>query len=117
MASADVDAWFADYEHPLIDAMQLVRRIMLDSHDQLDECIKWKSPRFPYQGTLASFNPHTKKHVSLMFHTGAQIPGEFPSMERGGETARYIKFHSTNEGEARRDELRRIVEGWVALRS
>ena len=116
MASADVDAWFADYEHPLIDAMQLVRRIMLDSHDQLDECIKWKSPTFTYKGNLASFNPRTKKHVSLMFHTGAQIPGEFPSMESGGETARYIKFHSTDEVEARRDELRRIVEGWVALR-
>ena len=76
-----------------------------------------EEPQVPLPGEPASFNPHTKKHVSLMFHTGAQIPGEFPSMERGGETARYIKFHSTNEGEARRDELRRIVEGWVALRS
>ena len=77
---------------------------------------KWKRPTFTYQGNLASFNPRTKQHVSLMFHTGAESPGDFPSLEGGGETARYMKLHSLADVEARRDELRRIVAAWVALK-
>ena len=76
----------------------------------------WKSPTFTYQGNLASFKPRTKQQVSLMFHTGAEIPGDFPSLEGGGETALYMKFHSLADVKARRDELRRIVAAWGALK-
>ena len=115
MATAEVDAWFAEYQHPLIETMQLARKIMLESSSELEECVKWKSPTFTYKGNLASFNPRTKKHVSLMFHTGAKISGDFPSLEGSGETARYMKFHSVEEVEACRNELGRIVRAWVTL--
>ena len=52
------------------------------------EMIKWKLPTFMYEGNMASFNPRTKSHVSLMFHTGASIPGDHPRLEGGGDTAR-----------------------------
>lgn len=67
--NTDVDTWFAEYDHPAKDAMLPVRRIIL-SDDRMSETIKWKSPTFMYKGDMASFNPRTKAHVSLMFHTG-----------------------------------------------
>lgn len=81
--SPEVDAWFESYEHPMRDAMMRVRELLLEADPRLGECIKWKSPTFTYEGNLASFNPRTKAHVSLMFHSGAQIPGEHPRLLRG----------------------------------
>ena len=87
----EVDAWFADSDHPLLDVMQRVRQILL-ADGRISETIKWKSPTFMYKGNMASINPRTKAHVSLMFHTGASIPGSHPLLEGGGDTARYIKL-------------------------
>ena len=111
----DVDAWFADYEHPAKDAMLRVRDIVLED-DRMTETIKWKSPTFMYEGNLASFNPRTKAHVSLMFHTGASIPGDHPRLEGGGEVARYMKFADLAGVEAAADDLRKVVAAWCDSR-
>ena len=111
----EVDTWFAEYEHPLKDAMQLVREIIM-SDSRMTETIKWKSPTFMHEGNMASFNPRTKAHVSLMFHTGASIPGRHAILEGGGDTARYAKFTSTDDVESKRDDLLAVVEAWCSSR-
>lgn len=113
--SDDVDAWFAEYDHPLKEAMQRVRDIIL-ADARMTETIKWKSPTFMYEGNMASFNPRTKSHVSLMFHTGASIPGEHPRLEGGGETARYMRFADVEEVEAAEDEISAVVAAWCRSR-
>ena len=113
--SPEVESWFADYEHPAKDAMLRVREIILED-ERMAETIKWKSPTFMYEGNMASFNPRTKAHVSLMFHTGASIPGSFSRMEGGGDTARYVKFADLEDVETSADELRAIVAAWCDSR-
>ncbi len=107
----EVDAWFAAYQHRLKEAMLRVREIVLED-PRMTEAVKWKSPTFVYRGNLASFNPRTKAHVSLMFHTGAAIPGQHPRLEGGGEVARYMRFADMDEVEATAGDLRRIVAAW-----
>lgn len=107
----EVDAWFADYEHPAREAMQRVRSIILED-ERMTETIKWKSPTFMYEGNMASFNPRTKAHVSLMFHTGASIPGDHRRLEGGGETARYMKFTDLSEVEEAAGDIRAVVAAW-----
>ncbi len=114
--NADVDAWFADYDHPARDAMLRVRQIIL-ADDRMTETIKWKSPTFMYEGNMASFNPRTKAHVSLMFHTGASIPGDHPLLQGGGDTARYVTFANLAEVEAAESEIEAIVAAWCESRS
>jgi hypothetical protein len=111
----EVDAWFAAYDHPMHDAMQRVREIIL-SDERMAETIKWKSPTFMYKGNMASFNPRTKAHVSLMFHTGASIPGNHPRLEGGGETARYIKFTDLDNVAAAEAALLAVVDAWCTNR-
>lgn len=113
--SSDVDIWFDGYEHPAKDAMLRVREIIL-SDDRMTETIKWKSPTFVYEGNMASFNPRTKAHVSLMFHTGASIPGNHPRLEGGGETARYMRFADLADVESARSDLETIVNAWCESR-
>ncbi|MCI0550316.1 MAG: DUF1801 domain-containing protein [Anaerolineae bacterium] len=110
----EVDLWFQKYEHPLKKEMLAVREILLSADKRMSECIKWSSPTFTYEGNLASFNPKTKKHISLMFHTGAKIPGDFPSLVGGGDTARYMTFESAKEVKEKKKELEKIVKAWCA---
>ena len=107
----EVDAWFADFQHPLKDAMLRVREIILED-PRMDESIKWKTPTFGYRGNMASFNPRSKAHVSLLFHTGASIPGEHLRLEGGGDVARYMRLVDLAEVEAVADDLRAVVAAW-----
>lgn len=113
--SPEVDAWFADYDHPAKNAMLRVREIILED-ERMSETIKWKSPTFTYEGNMASFNPRTKAHVSLMFHTGASIPGSHPRLEGGGDTARYMKFTDLDDVESARGEIEAVVDAWCESR-
>lgn len=113
--SPEVDAWLAEYEHPAKEAMLRLREIIL-LDDRMTETIKWKSPTFMYEGNMASFNPRTKAHVSLMFHTGASIPGDHPLLEGGGDTARYMKFTDLAEVEAAAEEISAVVAAWCDSR-
>ena len=113
---AEVDEWFASYDNPLKTAMQRVREIILGADARMDECIKWKTPTFTYEGNLASFNPRSKKAVSLLFHTGASIPGSHPRLIGGGDTARYMNLADLTEANAAKKELEAIVKAWIGSR-
>lgn len=117
MSKSEVDSWFEVYEHPLKDVMLYVRETILSADPRVEECIKWKSPTFVFKGNIASFNPRTKKHVSLLFHTGASIPGNFPHLIGEGATARYMKIFSQNEAEAIRSELIEVIQTWCKQKS
>src|SRR5207249_1064846 len=92
VTAQEVDDWFARYDNPMKEVVLAVRRVILETDDRMDECIKWQAPTFTYKGNLASFYPKSKNHASLMFHTGANIPGSFPSLEGSGDTSRVMKF-------------------------
>ena len=115
MSTDDVEEWMAVYDNPMKPVMQRVREIIM-ADSRMSETIKWKSPTFTYEGNLASFNPRSKKHASLMFHTGAKIPGNHPRLEGGGETARYMTFPDLAEADAAADDLRRVIDAWCSSR-
>ena len=85
--SNEVDDWFAERQHPLTDAMQRARKLILEADPRVTESIEWKTPTFSYQGNIVSFNP-SKKFVSLLFHRGAEIQGDFPHLEGDGRLVR-----------------------------
>ena len=110
--STEVDAWFAARDHPLTDAMQLARRLILEADPRVTESIKWKTPTFSFQGNIVSFNP-AKKLVSLLFHRGAEIPGQFPRLEGDGRLARVMRFADVDEVEQGRTSSRpSSAPGW-----
>ena len=112
-----VDQWFANYENPHKDAMQLVRSIILETDPRVDETIKWQTPTFTYEGNIASFNPRSNGHISLLFHTGAAIPGKHPLLTGGGETARYISFASIDDVRGARKGLQDVIRGWIGSKA
>jgi hypothetical protein len=117
MPENEVDAWFRASEHPMKDVMLAVRSAILEADERVEETIKWKTPTFSFKGNIASINSQAKRFVSLMFHRGADIPGEFPSFSGEGNVARYMQFEDIADVEAKSDELARAVRGWCELKA
>jgi hypothetical protein len=111
----EVDDWFAARQHPLTDAMLLARKLILEADSRVRESIKWKTPTFSYKGNIVSFNPSTN-FVSLLFHRGAEIEGDFPHLVGDGRLVRVMRFADVNEVEATRDELQPVVRAWCSTR-
>jgi hypothetical protein len=116
MPENEVDVWFRASEHPMKEVMLAVRRAILEADERVEETIKWKTPTFAYKGNIASINPQAKRYVSLMFHRGAEIPGDFPSFQGEGNVARYMQFADKVDVDAKRAELTSAVRGWISLK-
>jgi hypothetical protein len=112
----EVSAWLAQLEHPLKDVIDAVRTVFLEADERLTETIKWKSPTFMYEGNLASIDPKAKRHVAVLFHRGAEIPGEHPLLEGEGKAARYARFPDMASVETGRDQLTAIVRAWCDVK-
>ena len=110
-----IDAWFEEKQHPLEEEMQLVRQIILDADSRVTESIKWKTPTFSFEGNIASFNP-AKRFVSLLFHRGAEIPGDHPRLEGDGRLARTLRLRDVDEVREAKAELEAIVRAWCESR-
>ena len=115
--STEVEQWLEDFEHPLKDAIMRVREIVLGCDERVGECIKWKSPTFTYRGNIASINPKSKKKASLMFHRGAEIPGNHPRLVGGGGTVKYMYFADTAEVEAQGSAIESVIRTWCEMRA
>jgi uncharacterized protein DUF1801 len=109
--------WFEYCRVPLSDWMKRVRDIILGADRRILEDVQYSTVCFHYRGDLASFVQltHTKR-VSLMFNTGAKIPGDFPHLVGTGPKARFMRFASLAEVEERAPELRKIVRAWCNMK-
>src|SRR5919202_897275 len=109
--SPDVDRWFDEADHPLDAALRRAREIILGADGRVTEAIKWKTPTFAFKGNIASFNP-SKNVVSIMFHRGAEIPGDHPRLEGDGKLVRTMRFAGLDALEAGRAELEAVIRAW-----
>lgn len=116
MSTEKVDTWMSAYDNPQKDLVQAVREVMMAADARVSEDIKWQAPTFIYKGNIASFFPKAKKHASLMFHKGAEIAGDFPSLEGDGKEARSMKFLDAADLAEKRAELEAIVRAWCDQR-
>jgi hypothetical protein len=114
--SPEAEDWFAAYENPHKELMLTIREFILAQDERITECIKWKTPTFVYRGNIASFNPRSKRHVSLMFHTGAAIPGDHPRLHAGGETAAYMTFTDAADFDEQRSDLACVLRSWILMK-
>ncbi len=111
MRNPEVDRWFDEADHPLDATLRRARDTILGADDRVTESIKWKTPTFAFKGNIASFNP-SKRLVSIMFHRGAEIPGNHPRLEGDGKLVRTMRFASLEELEEGRADLEAAVRAW-----
>ncbi len=108
----EVSAWPEALEHPLKEVIVAARLVLLEADDRISETIKWKSHAFMSGGNLASIDPKVKRHVSVLFHRGPEIPGDHAPLEGDGKVARYIRFGDVEAVERGRSGLISIARAW-----
>ena len=111
-----VDDWLAGQPAELREALAHAREVILASDDRVTEAIKWKTPTFSYKGNILSFTGGAKSHVSLMFHRGADIPGDHPRLEGDGRLVRTMRLRDREEVETARSEIEAVVSSWCRWR-
>ena len=111
--NSEVDQYLAKKDHPLIEEIQAVRKIILATDDRIEEAIKWSSPTFMYKGNIASFFMNAKKFVSLMFHKGALFADESELLEGDGKEARVARFLNLEDVENKREALQKVIKDWI----
>ena len=99
----------------MAEAMQRARQLILDADPRVSESIKWQTPTFTYRGNIVSFNP-AKKMVSLLFHRGAEIPGDFPRLAGAGWLARVMRFADVGDVDESAEELQAVIRAWCESR-
>jgi hypothetical protein len=97
--------------------MKKVRERILGADPRVAECVKWSCPTFTFEGNIVSINPQAKAFVSLMFHTGGDIPGELPQLTGTGATCKYMRFDDAVDLAARSHELVEVIQAWCAWKS
>jgi uncharacterized protein YdeI (YjbR/CyaY-like superfamily) len=111
-----VDALIKKKNNPFTAEIQRVREIILDVSDKIQEDVKWSAPTFMYKGNIASFYMNTKKHVSLMFHTGAIIPDKSGLLEGEGDVSRVAKFMDMKDVDKKKEALQEIIKQWMIIK-
>ncbi len=120
-----VDRFLNGLDHPLKEAVQEVRRIILRAEPQLTEHIKWNAPSFCWNGQdRVTFNLHGETYFRLVFHCGARVKEvktngmlfddstgllEWAANDRA--TAKFTDLRDVREKEA---SLREVVSQWIA---
>ena len=112
----EVDRWLEVYDNPMKPVVAAIRELALACDPRITEAIKWQAPTFLYKGNIASFFPKAKKHASLMFHKGAEIPGDFPNLQGDGKEARSFKVADLDDLAAKSEELQAVLIAWCDLR-
>ncbi len=113
--SSKVDELITEKKHPLTKEIELIRLIILETDDRIEETIKWSSPTFMYKGNIASFFMNAKRFVSLMFHKGAMIDDPFKLLEGDGKETRVARFQNLEDVKKKEIALRAVILEWIKL--
>lgn len=123
-----VDAFMQKLEHPLKDAAEVLRQIILDTDKTIGEEIFWNAPCFFYTGEMEPFNPKEYKRyivgfnffkkdcIRLIFLTGAKL-NDTSGLLQGDYTdgRRLALFHSIEEIRAKENTLQKLIKKWLKM--
>lgn len=114
MSSKKVDEYIAILDHPLREALAVLRNTIMKVHPDITEDVKWGGPSFYYKGDIASFSPRVKDAATLIFHQAEGSPGTV--LEPAPKGKAYAKFKSMADVEAKKKDLQAIIKQWIKLK-
>lgn len=91
----------------------MVRAIIKNAHSQIGERIKWIAPSFFYKNDLVTFNHRAQPYVHLVFHHPSIVNIKSDLLNGDYTDRRMAYFHSMEEVEANKSELKNIMKELV----
>ena len=122
--SKEVDKFLNQLNHPLIEEIQTLRKLILSCSEELSENVKWNAPNYTQNGqdriTMKILPP---KNIQLIFHRGAkkqEQPANHLIEDPNGlltwkENDREIATFTTNEDiEKNKENICKLVTDWIS---
>ena len=124
--SQQVAEFMNHLEHPLKPEIEAVRNIILSTHSQLKEHIKWNAPSFYYQDEdRVTFNLRGNDFLLLIFHCGAKVKervGNEPLiadttglLEWAAADRATLKLRNMEDVVAKKERLVEIIRKWLEV--
>lgn len=111
-----VDAFLQKKKHPLTEEIQMVREIIINTDDRIQEDIKWQAPTFIYKGNMASIYMNARKFVQLQFQKGAAFEDGMGLLKDNGKETRVAIFMDADDIRKKKDALESITQQWIRMR-
>jgi hypothetical protein len=105
-SSRAVDEHLSRLPEKIQQLVEILRRIILSSSEQVQEQIKYKIPFYSYKGHLCYINPSDEK-VVLGFSRGADLPDEFRMLIGTGKSIRHVVFNASQKIDE--DKVRNLI--------
>jgi len=122
-----VDAYMAKLNHPPVDVVAALRKIILSVDREIGEEIKWNAPSFSYKGELPPFiskeykrhivvfNLYRKDCIRLVFPHGARMKDKSGFLEGDYSDGRRLAlFRNMKEVKSQKAILQRILKQCLA---
>jgi hypothetical protein len=123
-----VDDYLKKLKHPLVDVVRALRRIILNTDNEIGEEIKWNAPTLFYAGEMGPFNPkeykrylvvfnlYKKDCIRLVFPSGAKVNDKTGLLEGDYTDGRRLAmFYDLKDVKAKEKALQKIIEKWLSL--
>ena|SRR5664279_990371 len=123
-----VDAYIARLKHPLAKVVPDLRRLILSTHKEIGEEIKWNAPTFFYGGKMRPSNPKEYRRyivvfnlfrqdcIRLVFPSGAKVNDASGLLEGDyADGRRLAMFYSSRDVKSKEKALRTVITKWLKL--
>ena len=127
-APEKVDAYMGKLKHPLTKVVADLRQIILSTHKEIGEEIKWNAPTFFYSGKMKAtsakeyrryivvFNLFKQDCIRLVFPSGAKVKDESGLLEGDyADGRRLAMFYSSKDVKSKEKALRAVIRKWLKL--
>jgi hypothetical protein len=121
-----VDAYMGRLKHPLTKVVEDLRQIILSTHKEIGEEIKWNAPTFFYSGKMKPTNPKEYRRyivvfnlfkqdcIRLVFPSGAKVGDESGLLEGDyADGRRLAMFYSSKDVKSKEKALRAVIRKWL----
>jgi hypothetical protein len=119
----DVDALLATLDHPQLDAIEALRRIILSVDPRIGESVKWNAPSFHTTEHFATFHLRAKTGFQLVLHLGAKGRPDATVRTSVADPHTLLQWKSVDRAtitlrdvadlEVKREALTQILRHWV----
>jgi hypothetical protein len=126
--SEQVAIYMQNLQHPMLEVIEELRKIIKESHPEMEEIIAWNVPTYNYAGDMKPFNPKEYKRyivgfnlfkkdcIRLIFLTGAKLTDTTKILEGDYKDGRrLVSFNSMEDVKAKKQALQDLIKEWINL--
>jgi hypothetical protein len=126
--SEQVAIYMQNLQHPMLEVIEELRKIIKESHPEMEEIIAWNAPTYNYAGEMKPFNPKEYKRyivgfilskkdcIRLIFLTGSKLTDTTKILDGDYKDGRrLVLFENMDAVLEKKQALQDLIKEWITL--